>query len=393
MRYAHDPNVGWSSTFDREWSKKRSFTSFRMTSLSSVILRRSRRIFSPVPRQIAPWDLTRGPLLIGWLITHILLAFCIPQQVGAQTKSNLASSVTSESMTALWVARDRGLFKKHGLEMQFILMPRNPLAVAALIAGEIDAAIIGPGHLINAAIGGADLVGIASFHQKLDYRLNARPDIKKAEDLRGKRVAISGPGSTSHLVSLLALQGLNIDPTQARITLLTIPGTEMNRRLALETGGVDATTLRGAVGDLYGNKGYNVLYNFRNTGLTLPQNMLVTTRRIAAAKPLVIEGYLKTMIEAIAITVDPANKELVTRLLASNLRLSNPADAEESYYAVINSYERVPHINVEGMKRLHRLLTQINPKVADVRIEGAIDNSFMNKLESSGFIQNVSKKY
>jgi ABC-type nitrate/sulfonate/bicarbonate transport system substrate-binding protein len=322
----------------------------------------------------------------------LLVPLGAPGQVAGQIKSNLSSSVTSESMTAVWVARERGLFKKHGLEMQFILMPRNPLAVAALIAGEIDAVIIGPGHLVNAGLSGADLIGIATFHQKLDFRLNARPDIKKAEDLRGKRVAISGPGSTSHLVSLLSLQGLNIDPVQARIAFLTIPGTEVNRRLALETGGVDATSLRGAVGDLYGNKGYNVLYNLKATGATLPQNMLVTTRRTAAAKPQVIEAYLKTMIEAIAVTLDPANKELVTRLLASNLRLTSPADAEESYLAVIHSYERVPHTSLEGMKRLQTLLAQINPKIAEVRVENVIDNSFMNKLEGSGYIQNVYKK-
>jgi hypothetical protein len=98
------------------------------------------------------------------------------------------------------------------------------------------------------------------------------------------------------------------------------------------------------------------------------------------------------MIEAIAVTLDPANKEIVMRLLASNLRLGNSADAEESYHAVINAYERAPHTNVEGMKRLHKLMTQINPKIADVRVENAIDNSFMNKLETSGFIQSVSKK-
>jgi len=275
--------------------------------------------------------------------------------------------------------------------MQYILMPRNPLAIAALLAGEIDAAIVGPGHVINAGSSGADVIGIANLIQKLDYRLVARPEIKNKEDLRGKRIAISGPGSTSHLVTMLALQGIGVDSTQARIAYLTIPGTEMNRRLALETGGVDATGLRGAVGDLYGNKGYTVLYNFKTTGLTLPQNMLVTTRRIAAAKPQVIEAYLKTMIEAIAVTFDPANKDLVTRLLASNLHLS-PADAEESYQAVINSYERVPQTNLEGMRRLHKLLLQINPKMGDVRVENVIDNSFMNKLEASGFIQNIYKK-
>ena len=321
-----------------------------------------------------------------------MFGHALPGRLDAQTRTNLAGSVTSESMTVLWVARDRALFKKHGLDMQFILMPRNPLAIAALLAGEIDAAIVGPGHVINAASSGVDLIGIANLKQKLDYRLNARPEIKKKEDLRGKRIAVSGPGSTSHLQALLALQDFNLDPTQAKITFLTIPGTEMNRRLALETGGVDATTLTGAVGDHYGNKGYSVLYNSRNTGATLPQTMLATTRRIAAAKPQVIEAYLKTLVEAIAVTLDPANKEMVIRVLTSNLRLSNLADAEESYHAVINSYERAPHTNLEGMKRLHKLMTQINPKIADVRVENAIDNSFMNKLETSGYIQSLYKK-
>ena len=164
-------------------------------------------------------------------------------------------------MTHVWVARERGLFKKYGVDMQFVLMPRNPLAIAALLAGEIDAAIIGPGHLVNAGLSGAELAGIANFNQKLDFRLNTRPDIKKPEDLRGKRIAVSGPGSTSHLVSMLALQGLNLDPVQAKISFLTIPGTEMNRRLALESGSVDATTLRGAMGEVYANKGYTLLYN------------------------------------------------------------------------------------------------------------------------------------
>ncbi len=342
--------------------------------------------------------MTRKSLPLGrrWLYgarglsVVLALTVCAPSPSTGQTKSNLSSSVTSESMTHVWVARERGLFKKYGVDMQFILMPRNPLAIAALLAGEIDAAIIGPGHLINAGLSGAEVVGIANFNQKLDFRLNPRPEIKKPEDLRGKRIAVSGPGSTSHLVSMLALQGLSIDP--AKITFLTIPGTEMNRRLALESGSIDATTLRGAMGELYANKGYTLLYNLKSAGVTLPQNMLVTTRRTAATKPQVIEGYLKATIEAIAMINDPVNRELVSRLLAANLRLSNPADVEESYQAVIGNYERAPHTTIDGMKRLQKLLIQQNPKIAEVRVETLIDNSFMNKLESSGFIQGLYKK-
>jgi NitT/TauT family transport system substrate-binding protein len=341
------------------------------------------------------WQSVRFPWRVA-LACIVLIGFpftIVPsERAAAQIKSNLSSSVTSESMAAVWVARERGLFKKYGVDMQFILMPRNPLAIAALLAGEIDAAIIGPGHLVNAGLSGAEVIGVAAFNQKLDFRLNTRPEIKKPEDLRGKRIAISGPGSTSHLVTMLSLQGLNIDPIQSNITLLTISGTEMNRRLALESGSVDATTLRGAMGDLYANKGYTLLYNLKAAGVTLPQNMLVTTRRTAATKPRVIEGYLKATIEAIALISDPANKELVSRLLASNLRLNNPADVEESYQAVSANYERAPHIPLEGMKRLQKLLIQLNPKIAEVRVENLIDNSFMNKLESSGFVQSVYKK-
>lgn len=324
------------------------------------------------------------------LVVLLLSLHALP--VWAQIKTTFASSITSESMTPMWVARERGLFRKHGLDMQYVVIPRSPLAIAALVAGEIDAAIIGPGHLINSASTGSDLFGLANFFQKLDYRLVARPEIKKADDLRGKRVAISGPGATSHLITMLAYQGMHFDPVQAKVTLLTIPGTEMTRRLAMESGSVEATTLRGAVGEIYGNKGFTILFNFKTMGVTLPQSVLVTSRRTAAAKPQVIDAYLRAMVEAIAITVDPASKTSVTRAIATNLRLSNAADADEAYNAVVNSVERIPYSNLDSMKRLHQLLVQINPKVADVRLESLIDNSFINKLESSGYIQSVYKK-
>ena len=129
---------------------------------------------------------------IGVLILlTVMFDHALPDRLTAQTRTNLAGSVTSESMTALWVARDRGLFKKHGLDMQFILMPRNPLAIAALLAGEIDAAIVGPGHVINAGSSGADVIGIANLIQKLDYRLVARPEVMTSGKAGG--LAFAGP--------------------------------------------------------------------------------------------------------------------------------------------------------------------------------------------------------
>ena len=340
-----------------------------------------------ITARAAKIDFLRGTLIVGCIT--LLSTFGVD---AATVKTNFAGAMTSDSITAVWVAKEQGFFQKHGLDLQYVVMPNGTLTIAALLSGEIDMGLGGPGHILDAAVSGADVICIANFFQKLDYTLTARPEVKKPEDLRGKKITTSGPGSSSHMVTLLALQGLGLEPKQAKINLVTIPGTEINRRLALESGAVEATALRGAIGDLYSQKGYLALFNFRGSGITMPQTLVLTTRRTAAAKPQLVEAYLKALIEGIAFVVEPGNKEVVRRVLASKLRLSNPAEVEKVYQSVSSSYERVPYPNLDGMKKLHNILTSTNPKLATVRPETVMDASFIKKLEESGFIQTVYKK-
>jgi len=329
---------------------------------------------------------------LGRYLSCLLIAYLLTNAANAAdlNRTYLASSITGENMTVVWVARERGFFKKYGLDVQFVQMARSPLTVTALIAGEIDMGIIGPAHILNAATSGADVVGIANFVQKLDYRFVARPEIRKPEDLRGRRVAISGPGAVPHVAVLLALQKLGLDSNREKIIFLTIPGTEMNHRVALESGSVDAAALNGAVGDLYASRGYSMLFNFKGSGVTLAQTGLVTSRRAIAAKPQVVEGYLKAFIEAIAYVLEPANKAVVARIIASNLRL-DVAAAEEPYKKIVNSYDRVPYPNVEGIETLQSVLVQINPKLSHVRAEAVVDSGLISRLEASGFIKSIYK--
>ena len=308
------------------------------------------------------------------------------------TKSNFGTSVTSQIMTVLWVAKDQNLFRKHGLDIQLIRMPSSAVSLSALLVGEVDMVAVGPGRLLNAATAGGDLVGVANLGNDLDYRLIARPEIKKPEDLHGKRVAISGPGSVSHIVALLALQKLGIDPRQARVTFLAIPGTEVNYRTALETGTVDAAPLNGPVGDYYSSRGYSLLYNLQTSGVAMPQDLLVTTKRILTSRAPIVEAQIKAFVEAIAYLQDARNKASVKRSVASNMRLNDETVIEETYQTVLQSYERAPYPNLDGMKQLQTLLTSVNPKLKDLKTETIVDGGFISRLESSGFIQNLYKK-
>lgn len=307
-------------------------------------------------------------------------------------KSNFGTSVTSQIMTVLWVAKDQALFRKHGLDIQLIYMPSSAVSLSALLVGEVDMVAVGPGRLLNAATASSDLVGVANLGNELDYRLIARPEIKKPDDLQRKRIAISGPGAVSHITSLLALQKIGIDPKQARITFLSIPGTEVNYRTALETGTVDAASLNGPVGDYYASRGYTLLYNLQTSGVAMPQDLLVTTRRILATRSAIVEAQLKAFVEAIAYLQDPRNKASVKRSIATHMRVNDETVIEDTYQTVLQSYERAPYPNVEGMKQLQSLLSSVNPKLKDLKPENIVDGSFIGKLESSGFIQGLYKK-
>ena len=114
----------------------------------------------------------------------------------AAVKTNFAGAMTSDSITAVWVVKEQGLFQKHGLDLQYVVMPNGTLTIAALLSGEIDMGLGGPGHILDAGVSGADVICVANFFQKLDYTLTTRPEINKPEDLKGKKVTTSGPGSS-----------------------------------------------------------------------------------------------------------------------------------------------------------------------------------------------------
>ena len=92
----------------------------------------------------------------------------------ASVKTNFAGAMTSDSITAVWVAKEQGIFQKHGLDLQYVVMPNGTLTIAALLSGEIDMGLGGPGHILDAAVSGVDVICVANFFQKLDYTLTSQ---------------------------------------------------------------------------------------------------------------------------------------------------------------------------------------------------------------------------
>ena len=120
-----------------------------------------------------------------------LSVVCVRSFAAEPTKLLIAYGAISNNMAPLWIAKEEGIFNKYGIEadLVFIIAGR---AMQAMLAGQIPVGLVGATHVVNANTGGGDFVMILGMQNSLDYLFIARPNIKSAEELKGKKVAVVG---------------------------------------------------------------------------------------------------------------------------------------------------------------------------------------------------------
>jgi hypothetical protein len=77
----------------------------------------------------------------------------------------------------------------------------------------------------------------------------------------------------------------------------------------------------------------------------------------------------------------------------TKLKLSDPAAAEEGLADVMKEFEAKPYPSLEGLKNMQRLMALQNPRLNDINAANLLDNSFMHKLEESGFLTQLQARY
>ena len=149
----------------------------------------------------------RGKLGCWLLVSAIFLG---GEPAGAQslTTFRVANGTSGENPAVLWVGVDQGIFRKHGLNVEVIFMRTGPLAMSALVSGDVSAVLTSSNNVLNVAAGGLDVVAIATLINKPEGDLISRPEIKKADELRGKTIAIQSIGGGGWANNMLALDYL-----------------------------------------------------------------------------------------------------------------------------------------------------------------------------------------
>lgn len=141
---------------------------------------------------------------------------------------------------ALWVALDRGLFKKNGVDVVVKGVFRaGPEIMTAFAAGELDMAYVGEAPSTTAVANKAARVVVVSQVNTEGSALvvaKKSADINNLTDLQGKTVAVPGHSTVQDFLLRRALRASGMGPEQINIIVLKPP--EMIG--ALRTGQIEA---------------------------------------------------------------------------------------------------------------------------------------------------------
>ena len=208
----------------------------------------------------------------------------------------MAYSAFSISFLNIFVARDAGLFRKHGLEVELIQMA-GPLPVAALAAGEIDY-LTGYTTGIVATGQGAPLKGIMISLRKPPFFLVAEAGVQRPADLAGKRIGVDRIGSLQHLVVRLLLKSKGADPEKA---IFTQTGSVSNTVTSLGQGAVSAAVLSGPHNVIMAQKGFRQIGAADELPMHFPTSGLVVNETKLKTDAARIKSVIRVMLDAQAL--------------------------------------------------------------------------------------------
>ena len=308
-----------------------------------------------------------------------------PAQAAAPlNKVVMTSGSAVERDGVVYVARDHGFFRKHGLDLTFVQVRSGAVAMSALSSGETQ---FHWGSVSGANLGaiaeGADLVFVAGLINRLSGMFVANPRIKSPMELKGKSIGVNSLSGGGWIFSMLMLDYWGLSPDQDKIQFRSLGDNAVMAQGVL-SGTVDAAFLGYTFGKMLESKGFSVLADGEKVPIAFQGPSVIGRRSFVTSSPATVENLLRGLLDSAAFIRNPENKGAVTKSLAKGLRLKRVEDAEEGYQSMVKLYEKKIYPSVDGIRNVIRLLGANNEKIRRLKAEDLVDDSAVRKMEKEG---------
>jgi NitT/TauT family transport system substrate-binding protein len=290
----------------------------------------------------------------------------------------------SAAMWIPWLAKEAKIYERNGLDVEIVLLRGSGQSSQALLGGSLFAAPVALPQVMYANLNGADLVNVAHTIGVASSKLLVRPEIKRPEDLRGKKIATSSIGSLGDFLFRYALRKYGVNPDR-EITWLAI-GTNAERLQALFTGAIDGADVAYPADVQAERKGYRVLIDARKE-ITYPTTSIVTRRKTIQDDRDTVMRFVRSHVEGIAF--HKQNKEFSLKVLTKYVKTTDPEFLEGSYNLFKQDFIAAPYPITKGLEATFDYVAQTRPEIRSRKPEEFVDASFITELDKSGFIKKL----
>jgi ABC-type nitrate/sulfonate/bicarbonate transport system substrate-binding protein len=300
-----------------------------------------------------------------------------PEGISAE-RLRVAHSTLTATNSVLWVARDRDLFPRHGLDVSLIYVA-GVRSMQALLAQEVEIGSISGTTAIQANLAGADSVIVGGISNSVLMSLVAAPDIGSVDALRGKRVGVTRFGSLSDFMARNQLRRAGITPDKEVALIQT--GGYPESVAAMQANGIQAAMLSPPYHTIAIKRlGFRELVDLSRT-TKYQSNALVVLRQFAQSKPAVVTAFMQAYVEAVR--VFKQEREFTLGVLGRAMRSNDRAILEETYGFYRDYFNDIPQPTLEGIQLILDEMAPNAPKAREARPQDFVDLRFVRALETS----------
>lgn len=294
----------------------------------------------------------------------------------------------SSRQAQLWVARDEGLFRKYGLDVDLIFLRGGQIAIQAVTGG--DPPLVTIGNVIIANLQGHDIVLVGSVENSYDQSVFVRPGTSnRVEQLKGKRFGISGFGTATHNAALILFKKFNLEPNKDVAFIATGPAPE--RMAAMSQGKIDATFFNPSEVPQALKAGFVEIIQMADLGIELQGSGLATSRSYIKTRRETVRSALKGYIEGIYFIF--SHRQAAQSSLAKYMRTSDQEVLDYSYEHYLKRTPKKPYPTMRGIQFLLDMSAPQIPQAKTARPEQFVDLSFLQELEKEGFFDEMTRRY
>ncbi|MGZ8463905.1 MAG: ABC transporter substrate-binding protein [Candidatus Binatia bacterium] len=325
--------------------------------------------------------------LRSWLICFVVAAvFAAPALAQSLPKVRAAYTSIGIQFDPVYIMKELDLPRKHGLDAEVLFVPVSSRALQAALAGEIQFLTSGGVANINANATGADFVGLTATLNTFAFKILGGPEIKKPEQLKGKKVAISRLGGASDFSVRYALTHWGLVPDKD-VALLQVGG-EPESVLALQNKAVDAAILSEPFSTVATRAGAVVVADLSQLGVPYTMHGFGVRKSFIRANRDVVVRFMKAYLEGIY--VFKTNKDLALNVLKKYTRLDDLSLVQVSYDEMSQRLiRRVPYPDRDGIQTIIDQLAKTRPQMKSLNPNDFIDPSILKEIEDSGFIKKL----